>query len=263
LEITNKLVVEREAGIGRILLNQPEKHNAISFEMWQGMASVLEDFALDDEVRVVVLRGAGGRAFSAGADISQFEDKRGSPEAVATYNGAAQRAHDALRDCPKPTIAHVEGYCVGGGLGVALCCDLRLASDDARFAIPAARLGLGYTYDNLSMLVRLVGPAAAREILFTARRFDAEEASRMGLVNQVRDRDALEGLVADYAERIAGNAPLTVRACKHIVGESQKDPADRDLDECQRLVDGCYASADYVEGRQAFMEKRSPRFQGR
>ncbi len=261
--IGEKLVVRVDDGVGRITLNQPAKRNAISYDMWVGLADTMERFAADDAVRLVVVSGAGGKAFSAGADISEFEERRGTEEAIAEYNAATERAYAALRGFSKPTIAAIEGSCVGGGAALTVTCDLRIAADDAHFAIPAARLGLGYGYQNLRPLVDLVGPTSAKEILFTARRFSAEEALAMGLVNRVVPKSALEAYVGDYARRIAGNAPLTVRACKAVVGQIMEDPQDRDLEHCQALVDRCFASEDYKEGRRAFMEKRPPRFQGR
>ena len=259
----DRLVVRVDDGVGRITLNQPTKRNAVSYDMWVGIAEAMEGFAADDAVRLVVLAGAGGKAFSAGADISEFEERRGTEEAIAEYNAATDRAHAALRAFHKPTIAAVEGACVGGGAALAVTCDLRIAADDAYFAIPAARLGLGYGYRNLRPLVGLVGPTSAKEILFTARRFSAAEALAMGLVNRVVPKSTLDAYVGDYAQRIAENAPLTVQACKAVVEQVMADPQDRDLEHCQALVDRCFASEDYKEGRRAFMEKRRPRFQGR
>ena len=260
---TENLIVEKDQGIGYLGLNRPEKHNAISYEMWQGIARVMDDFESDAEVRVIVVSGEGGKAFSAGADIAQFEQKRGSADAIEVYNAALQLAQQKLTELAKPTIARIAGYCIGGGLAIALCCDLRIASDDSKFGIPAARLGLGYGYDSLRSLVDLIGPTYAKEILFTARRFSAAETYDMGLVNRVLPRDELDGFVNEYAETIAGNAPLTVKACKQIIAEICKDLDGRDLDLCSRLIDDCFASADYKEGRTAFMEKRKPKFRGK
>ncbi len=254
---------ERDGALLRLTLNQPDKHNAISFEMWQGIAAALAEAGGDEQVRVVVLRGAGGRAFSAGADISQFGERRSGREAVAEYNAAVSQAYQAVLECPKPVLACIEGYCLGGGLGLALCCDLRYAATDARFAIPAARLGLGYSYQGLRLLVGLVGPSRAKEILFTARRYRADEALAMGLVNRLYPPAELAAAVDEQAATIAGNAPLTVRGVKLTVAEILRDPGVADLALCQRLVDECYASEDYAEGRRAFAEKRPPRFRGR
>ncbi len=261
--MTEKIIAEKIDNVGHIRLNQPEKHNAISYEMWQGIAEALTDFEADDAVRVIILSGEGGRAFSAGADISQFEEKRGSADAVEEYENAMGQASQKLRQIVKPTIAKITGYCIGGGLATALSCDLRIASDDSSFAIPAAKLGLGYGYSALRPLVGLVGPANAKEILFTARRFPASEAYDMGLVNRVLSRDELDAFIDDYTKTISSNAPLTIKACKQIIAEIGKDPDQRDLDFCKRVNDACFDSDDYKEGRTAFMEKRKPNFQGK
>jgi len=261
--VTDKVIVEKAGAIGRLLFNNPERRNAISYEMWQAISATMADFAADDAVRVIILGGAGGKAFAAGADISQFAEKRDTEEAVADYNATVAKACTDLTQVAKPTIARIEGYCIGGGITVAQCCDLRLASDDARFGIPAAKLGLGYRIDGLTPLVDLVGPSYAKEILYTARQFSAEEARAMGLVNRVVPKAELGDYVDDYARAIAANAPLTVLAVKTIMGEILKDPGRRDLDLCQKVVDDCYASDDYKEGRRAFMEKRQPAFTGR
>ena len=260
---TDKIIAGKAAGVGHLKFNQPEKHNAISYGMWVAIVEVMEAFREDDEVRVVVMSGEGGRAFSAGADISEFSEKRNTEAQIEMYEAAGRAAYDAIATFPKPVVARIEGYCVGGGLAVALCADLRIATDDSRFGIPAARLGLGYSHKSLRPLVDLVGPTNAKEILFTARRFAASEARRMGLVNQVVTRADIDAFVEDYAATIAANAPLTVKACKTVVAELLKDPEDRDTELCDRVVDACFASADYKEGRAAFMEKRSPRFEGR
>ena len=260
---TDRIIAWKKAGVGYLGLNQPGKHNAISYAMWVGIAEVMESFRGDDEVRVVVMAGEGGRAFSAGADISEFSANRSTGEQVKVYDAAGRAAYDAITNLPKPVIARIEGYCVGGGLATALCADLRIATEDSRFGIPAARLGVGYSYAGLRPLVDLVGPSRAKEILFTARRFTAPEALRMGLVNQVLPRDGIGAFVDDCARTIAANAPLTVKACKTVVAELGKDPADRDLALCEEVVEACFASEDYREGRTAFMEKRPPRFTGR
>lgn len=261
--VTKQLIVDKADGVGRITFDNQEKRNALTFEMWTGLPVVLNDFAADQDVRVIVLAGAGGKAFSAGADISQFEKNRSSEDAVAVYNAAVAEATLALVGTRKPMIARIDGYCIGGGLGVAMCCDLRIAAADSRFAIPAAKLGLGYRLEGLKHLIDVVGPSAAMEILFTARQFDAEEAFAMGLVNRVLPPNELSAYVDDTAKRIADNAPLTVLAAKTVVREAVKDPADRDLDLCQKVVDDCFASEDYAEGRKAFMEKRKPVFKGK
>ncbi len=212
---------------------------------------------------MVVLSGAGGKAFVSGADISEFAEKRSSPESVQEYNRIAGLANAAIIEFAKPTIAMIQGYCIGGGLGVALCCDLRLAAEDSRFAVPAAKLGLGYAYDGIKRLVDVVGPSFAKEIFYTARQFDATEALQMGLVNRVVPAADIETYVRDYAGTIGGNAPLTINSVKLCVNEAIKDPDKRDLVAAQAAVDACFASADYIEGRTAFMEKRKPAFRAR
>jgi enoyl-CoA hydratase len=260
---TSKMIAEKDGPIGRLIFNNPARHNAVSLEMWQAVTQIMDDFEQDDAVRVIVLSGAGGRAFVSGADISEFKEKRASEEAVAAYGRISEGARRRIQDTPKPTIAMISGYCIGGGVGTALACDLRIAAEGSRFGIPAAKLGLGYAYDGIRKLIDLVGPAYAREIFYTARQFSAEEALRMGLINQVVPADQLESYVKDYCEMIAANAPLTVRAVKVIVREAMKDDSERNLALCKRVVDECFASEDYAEGRTAFMEKRKPVFKGR
>jgi enoyl-CoA hydratase len=234
----------------------------VSLDMWDGFVGLLKDYEKDPAVRCVVVSGAGGKAFVSGADISEFGEKRHSREATLLYNATVERASDALLSCKKPTIAMIQGYCIGGGLAISLCCDLRIASEDSRFGVPAAKLGLGYAYPGIERLADVVGPSFAKEIFFTARQFDANEGLAMGLVNRVRPSSELEGFVTGYAGMIGANAPLTVGAVKLCVGEYVKDPQKRDLKACQAAVDACFASADYVEGRTAFMEKRKPVFRG-
>ena len=260
--MTDRIISRREDGIGRLIFNNPEKRNAVSLDMWQAVEEALEEFAADDEVRVVVLSGAGDKAFVSGADISKFEDERSGAEAVARYNATTARMYAKLNAFPKPTIAQITGGCVGGGMALAVCCDLSICGDGSRFGIPAAKLGLGYGFAGLQRLVNLIGPAFAKEMFFTARLFSAAEAYEMGLVNRVVPDDQVAGYVADYARTITGNAPLTVDAVKAIIGEVLKDSEARDLARCEELVRACFASRDYVEGRQAFLEKRPPRFIG-
>ncbi len=260
--MTDKLWTEVRDGVGRIVFDNPERRNAVSLEMWEACEAALDRFAADDEVRVVVVAGAGEKAFVSGADISKFESERAGAEAVAHYNATTARAYGKLHGFAKPTIAEITGVCVGGGVALAVCCDLRICGEGSRFAIPAAKLGLGYGYAGLRRLVHLVGPAFAKELFFTARMFSAEEAQQMGLVNRVLPDAEVAAYVEGYAQAIALNAPLTVTSVKRIVDEVGKDPADRDLDACQALVDRCFASRDYAEGRRAFMEKRKPQFTG-
>ncbi len=261
--LTDKMISEKRGPIGVMTFNNPKRFNAVSMDMWEGVTEILADFLRDDAIRVVIVTGSGGKAFVSGADISKFEDERASQDAVEKYAVAVDAAYNGLHRFPKPTIAMIDGYCIGGGVGIAVCCDIRICSDKSRFAIPAAKLGLGYGYDHIRKLSDLVGPSCAKEIFFTARQFNAEEAMGMGLVNRVVSGSMLEAYVDNYAETIAANAPLTVAQVKHTVGEILKDPADRDLDKCAEMVRNCFDSQDYEEGRKAFMEKGVPNFQAR
>jgi enoyl-CoA hydratase/carnithine racemase len=259
---TDKMLSRKEGGVGYVIFNNPERHNAVSLEMWEAASEYLEDFANDKAVRVVVFSGAGGKAFVSGADISKFESERSSKEAIDRYNVAVDVANTAIYEFPKPTIAMIQGYCIGGGLGLALCCDMRICSDNSKFGVPAAKLGLGYGFKGIKKLVDVVGPSFAKEIFYTARQFTAVEAKDMGLVNRVLPAAELETYVKNYAETISGNAPLTVDAVKYIVGQVLTDESTRDLKKCADLVAQCFASKDYTEGRTAFMEKRKPQFTG-
>src|SRR5262247_2059849 len=233
---TDKMLARREGGVGHLIFNNPERRNAVSLDMWAAATKILENFARDPEVRVVVVSGAGGKAFVSGADISRFGDERSSEEAVAHYNATVDRANTTFYEFPKPTIAMIRGYCLGGGLGLAVCCDLRICSDNARFGIPAAKLGLGYAFPGIKRLSDLVGPSFAKEIFYTARQFDAEEARIMGLVNRVVPEAELEAYVHDYATTIAGNAPLTIDAVKYIVGQVTKPESERNLTRAVEMV---------------------------
>lgn len=258
----DQIIIEKRGQIGWITFNNPAKHNATSYDMWIGGAAALESFAADKDIRAIVLTGAGDKAFVAGADISKFEKERNSADQVEVYNQATAKFHEALHNIRKPTIARINGYCIGGGLAIAIGCDLRIASDKSRFAVPAAKLGLGYGFDGINHLSQLVGPSFAAEIFYTARQFDAEEARIMGLVNRVTSQDGLDDLLDDYLSRISANAPMTIAAVKQAVIEVQKPEAERDLELCEQLVLDCFNSEDYKEGRRAFMEKRKPDFKG-
>ena len=259
---TDKMIAEKSDGIGWMIFNNPERHNAVSLDMWEAVIDIIANFEHDEAVRVVVVRGVGEKSFVSGADVSKFDDERAARNAVQRYDAVTEGAYSSLRASSKPTIAMIQGYCIGGGANLAVCCDLRICSDTAKFAIPAARLGLGYGYTRVRRLLDVVSPAFAKEIFFTARQFGAEDARIMGLVNRVLPQGELEAYVTDYARQIAANAPLTVSSIKRIVGEALKDPMDRDLALCERLVRECFESEDYAEGRLAFAEKRKPSFKG-
>jgi enoyl-CoA hydratase len=256
----DKILSAINGAVSTLTFNNPERHNAMSLDMWRAATAALERFEQESAVRVIVLTGAGGRAFVSGADISKFASERDTLDAVAEYNAAVDRFGQVLGECSKPTIAMIRGYCIGGGLGISVCCDLRIANDAARFAVPAAKLGLGYGYANVRRIMDLVGPQFATEMLLTARQFDAADAMRMGLVNSVVPDAEIESYVLDLSDAISNNAPLTIRAVKRIVRELRRDVPD--VAACDALVRQCFESADYREGRQAFMEKRKPVFRG-
>jgi len=260
---TDKIVARREGAIGFLIFNNPERRNAVSLEMWQAAGEVLRLFDADPAVRVIVLAGAGDKSFVAGADISKFEDERANAEAQEKYAQVSSGMRKVLRGTGKPTIAMIRGYCIGGGMSLALSCDLRICSDDAQFGIPAARLGIGYGMEGLRRLVELTGPSVAKEFVFTARRYRADAALRIGIVNEVVPAAELENTVRAWAANMAENAPLSILTAKRVVDELMKDPAERDVALCEQLVRDCGASEDFIEGRRAFMEKRKPVFKGR
>lgn len=244
--------------VATLTFHNPERHNAMSLDMWRAAADVFAGLASDPAVRVIVLTGAGEKAFVSGADISRFATERGSAESIAIYNAAVDHFSDLLLDCPKPCIAMIRGYCIGGGVGIATSCDLRVAGESARFGVPAAKLSVGYGVHNIRRLARLIGPQFAAEMLYTARQLDAAEAVRIGLVNRVVADAVLERTVREIATTIAENAPLTIRAAKAILRDPPRDAAELDA-----LVQRCFESADYQEGRRAFLEKRKPVFTGK
>lgn len=246
-----------------IRFNNPARHNALSVDMWEAVPVLLAQAEADERVRLVVFSGAGEKAFVSGADITQFEDLRAAREAVTRYEAMAEQALMGIHDFGKPTLACIRGYCIGGGVNVAMSCDIRIAASDSVFSIPAARLGLGYRYSAMKNLVDLVGPGVAKDLFFTARRIDAQEAKAVGLVSRVCEPDQLDALLAEYRAALAANAPLTVRAGKAIVAEILKPSPEIDHDKCRALIRGCFESEDYAEGRRAFMEKRKPVFRGK
>jgi len=260
---TEKMLAHVEDGVGWITFNQPNKRNAVSLAMWEAVPEIIEDFISTRDVRVVVLKGAGDKAFVSGADISEFEEVRNTPEQVAAYEDATGGCHAALQSLEIPLIAMIRGFCIGGGMAIALSADIRITADDGQFGVPAAKLGLGYGYGGIKELMNLVGPSFAKEIFFTGGRFSASDAETMGLVNRVVAVDELEASVTTLAKTIADNAPLTVKAAKAAINEGVKDPDSRELDRVAEMVEACFNSEDYKEGRRAFMEKRKPEFQGR
>ena len=245
-----------------IRFNNVAKHNALSVDMWEAVPILLNQAESDLRVRLVVFSGAGERAFVSGADISQFEDMRAAKEAVTRYEYMAETALMSIYNFPKPTLACIKGYCIGGGINVAISCDMRIAASDAVFSVPAAKLGLGYRYSAMKNLIDLIGPGAAKDLFFTARRVDAQEALLLGLVSRVCAPDHLAALLNEYTTALGQNAPITIAAAKAITREILKPSPELDMALCQQLIRNCFDSADYAEGRKAFMEKRKPVFQG-
>lgn len=260
---TERVQTWLDASTLHIRFNNPARHNALSVDMWEAVPPLLKVAQADDRVRLVVFSGAGEKAFVSGADISQFEDMRAAREAVTRYEAMAEEALMSIHDFPKPTLACIRGYCIGGGVNVAISCDIRIAADDSVFSVPAARLGLGYRYSAMKNLVDLIGPGAAKDLFFTARRIDAAEAKALGLVTRTCEVAGLDKLLAEYTGALAENAPLTVQAGKAITREILKPSPELDLALCSSLIRGCFDSADYTEGRTAFMQKRKPVFTGR
>jgi enoyl-CoA hydratase len=258
-----KILQKIADGVGIITFNNPEKRNAMSLDMWEGLGTALVELRDDPEVRVVIMIGAGDKAFVSGADISQFEKTRHNAEASEEYSrkSAAQRA--LLADYPKPTIACIRGFCLGGGMQVAMLADIRIASENSQFGIPAAKLGIAYGYDGLKALVSLVGPSWARLIMYTGMRIDSAEAVRIGLVDRVVPDTELWNATSEIARTISGNAPLAIKAAKITIAQVLKDPERRDMDAIKAIGTACMDSEDFREGRQAFMEKRKPQFHGR
>jgi enoyl-CoA hydratase/carnithine racemase len=259
---TPHIVAEKDGAIGWLTFSRPARHNAMSLDMWLAVPEVMHAFSEDPEVRVIVLKGAGESAFVAGADISQFAENRADAEQAARYDAINSAAFTAIRDASKPTIAMIHGFCVGGGLAIAVSCDLRFASEGSTFAVPAARLGLAYTADATRLLVETIGPAFTKELFFTGRHFDHDEALAMGLVNRTFSGIHLEREVRSLCQQIAENAPLSIAIAKATINAMMLYPDTYDRKEIDRLARTCYDSADFREGRTAFMEKRKPHFRG-
>jgi enoyl-CoA hydratase/carnithine racemase len=258
----DELLVRRDGPVATVTLNRPEKRNAITVAMWEALPRVLAPLEVDPRVRVVLVRGAGEQAFAAGADISEFERVRNGAATARAYSALVAAAERTLADFPKPTIAMVHGFCVGGGLEIALACDLRWTSAAGRFGITAARLGIVYGRGATRRLAALVGPSHARDLLFSGRLVDAQEARSMRLVNRVCAAGALERETYAYAGGLAEQAPLSQRGAKallqHLAGEGTM--TDRDI---AAFVETACESADYREGVRAFLARRPARFEGR
>jgi len=257
------LRVEKRGATGWIVFDQPAKRNAINGAMWRGIPPAMQGFDEDPEVRCVVFRGAGSEAFSAGADISEFEARRANEEAVGQYDGLLDQVLHSIQGSLKPSVAMIYGYCFGGGVEIALACDLRYCAASAQFAIPAARLGLAYNVEGHKRLLETVGHARAREIMFLGRRYKADEALAMGLVHRVLPDSSLEGHVDEVVQTLTENAPLSIANTKTILEEYAKSVGSPDPARMRAAMERCARSEDYKEGRRAFMEKRKPKFKGR
>jgi enoyl-CoA hydratase/carnithine racemase len=258
-----KILLTVQQGVAVIRFNHPEKHNAMSVEMWEGLAFALTAARDHPDTRVLILAGEGGKAFVSGADISQFERNQSTPEERAEFGRRAGAYRGLLANFPKPTISCIQGYCIGGGLGLALGTDIRIASSGSQFGIPAAKLSIAYPFSGLQALNSLVGPSWARLLLYSAMRIDAAEAERIGLITRRVADDDLWPHTLDLAQRIASNAPLSVYAAKITIDQILKDPTERDMAAIRAIAARCANSEDAQEGRRAFMEKRAPQFQGR
>ncbi len=257
-----EVITRREGGIGTVVFSNPAKYNALNYDMWKAIPRAIEEFTADPEVRVIVLEGDGEKAFVSGADISQFESQRTEKNARDQFGEAVEAGYLAPVRCPKPVIAKIRGICMGGGLGLAAACDLRICSTDVRFRMPAARLGLGYNATGVQRFMSILGVQNTYDIFFSARIFGAEDALRMGLVLKAVAPEDLDAVVAEYAQNMAINAPLTMKALKTTVNTLLPDHRQRDLTAANSAIQACFDSADYKEGAKAFMEKRTPRFTG-
>ena len=258
-----KILQSLTEGVGVITFNNPAKRNAMSLDMWEGLGSALIELRDNSDVRVVILVGAGDKAFVSGADISQFEKVRHNAAASEEYSRKSEAQRALLANYPKPIIACIRGFCLGGGMQVAMAADIRIASDNSQFGIPAAKLGIAYGYDGLRHLVSLVGPSWARLIMYTGMKIDSAEALRIGLVDRVSPDAGLWDATMEIARTISGNAPLAIKAAKVTIAQVLKDESKRDMDAIKAVGTACMDSEDFREGRTAFMEKRKPQFKGR
>jgi enoyl-CoA hydratase len=260
---TDKMIVAKEDGIGWMVFNNPDRHNAISYEMRVAALAILDDFERDPDIRVIIMKGAGNKSFVSGSDISQFDKRMASANELKAAQDISERLTARYETLTKPMIAMVQGFCLGAGLSTALQADFCVAAENAVFGIPAARLGLAYHFNGTRRLIDLIGPTRTKEMLFTARRYSATEALAIGLIAAVVPHGQLEQAARDLAASIVGNAPLSVRAAKVMVREALKDEGTRDMALCARSVADCLNSGDHKEGRTAFKEKRPPKFVGK
>jgi enoyl-CoA hydratase/carnithine racemase len=258
-----KIIGHRDGPVGQIIFNNPAKLNAVSLDMWERVHALLTEYAEDSTIRAVVVSGAGGKAFVSGADISKFESERANMEAQKKYDGISGKSYDLLYNFAKPTLAKITGYCIGGGMNLAGCCDLRFCNEGARFGVPAARLGLGYGFERIRRLSESIGLPKTLEVIYTGRQFSAQEALDMGFVQRVVADAELDAAVAETTTLIAQNAPLTIALAKAAAREIGKPEASRDFARLDAMVKACFDSQDYVEGRRAFMEKRKADFKGK
>lgn len=261
--MADEILVERGDGIATVIFNRPQVRNALNLAMWSALPPIIDELTHDPAVRAVILRGAGREAFASGADISEFKEVRKDRATAEAYNARTEAAYVAIEGCPKPTVAMISGFCMGGGIALAMACDLRFAASGAKFGIPAARLGIVYGLHSVKRLVGLVGPARAKDILFSARTFEVAEALAIGFVDRVLPADQLEAYTYDYLRKVAANAPLSVQGAKLIIDAVQEDGGASRREEIERMQIVAFESADYREGTRAFLEKRPPRFEGR
>jgi enoyl-CoA hydratase/carnithine racemase len=260
--MTDKILTQKDGAVGRIIFNNPDKLNAISLEMWEGMGKAVDLFESDPEIRVIVVSGAGGVSFIAGADVSKYEEERMGENAQEHYAQTGERGLSALYNSTKVTVAAIDGWCIGGGISVAVSCDLRYCSEKSKFGQPAMRYGIGYRYKSLRRLADIIGIPASKDMLLGGLQFDAAEAFAKGLVGRVLPQAEFDAFIEKTVQNIAMGAPLTGQQVKYTLNTIVKDPADRDLARCEEMFQICYASNDYKEGIRAFAEKRKPVFKG-